>query len=119
MPGLIPLHFYPHDHIEEDLHAELAAPLGLPLHRYRRILEEFMGISPNPVYLRDMLAQEMRLLAEQELSDKELVLMDWNRELTNDTVYKAAYLGKAIVFDLERPRMRALCAARFYKLLFL
>ncbi|MBG9792305.1 hypothetical protein ABD76_07220, partial [Paenibacillus dendritiformis] len=65
LPDLIPLHFYPHDHIEEVLHAELAAPLGLPLHRYRRILEEFMGISPNPVYLRDMLAQEMRLLASK------------------------------------------------------
>ncbi|MBG9796117.1 hypothetical protein ABD76_28295 [Paenibacillus dendritiformis] len=79
MPDFIPLHFYPHDHIEEVLHAELAAPLGLPLHRDRRILEEFMGISPNPVYLRDMLAQEMRLLAEQGLSDKELVLTEWNR----------------------------------------
>ncbi|MDU5145657.1 MAG: hypothetical protein E6230_26140 [Paenibacillus dendritiformis] len=60
-----------------------------------------MGISPNPVYLRDMLAQEMRLQAEQGLSDKELVLTEWNpppiRELLNETVYKAAYLGNAIV----------------------
>ncbi|MBG9791737.1 hypothetical protein ABD76_04170 [Paenibacillus dendritiformis] len=72
MPDFIPLHFYPHDHIEEVLHAEPAAPLRLPLHPYRQILEESMGLSPNPVYLRDMLAQEMRLLAEQRLSDKVL-----------------------------------------------
>ncbi|MBG9795230.1 hypothetical protein ABD76_23320 [Paenibacillus dendritiformis] len=78
MPDFIPLHFYPHDHIEEVLHAELAAPLGLPLHRYRQIVEEFMGTLPNPDCLRDMLAQVMRLLAEQGLSDKELVLTEWN-----------------------------------------
>jgi len=32
LPDFIPLHFYPHDLIEKVLHAELAAPLRLPLH---------------------------------------------------------------------------------------
>ncbi|WGU94391.1 hypothetical protein QJQ58_28550 [Paenibacillus dendritiformis] len=58
------------------LHAEPRAPLRLPLHPYRQILEEFMGTLPNPDDLRDMLAQVMRLLAEQGLSDK--VLTEWN-----------------------------------------
>ncbi|BFH12952.1 hypothetical protein WJ0W_002532 [Paenibacillus melissococcoides] len=31
LPDFIPLHFYPHDYIEKVLHAELAAPLRLPL----------------------------------------------------------------------------------------
>ncbi|EHQ61291.1 hypothetical protein PDENDC454_15707, partial [Paenibacillus dendritiformis C454] len=39
---------------------------------------EFMETLPNPDDLRDMLAQVMRLLAEQGLSDKELVLTEWN-----------------------------------------
>ncbi|PZM65133.1 hypothetical protein DOE73_13495 [Paenibacillus dendritiformis] len=47
------------------------------MHPYRRVLEEFRG-SPNPDYLENMLAQEMRLLAGQGLSDKELVLTEWN-----------------------------------------
>ncbi|BFH70708.1 hypothetical protein J27TS7_42060 [Paenibacillus dendritiformis] len=41
LPDFIPLHFYPYDYIEEVLYAELAAPLGLPLHR-DRIAEEFI-----------------------------------------------------------------------------
>ncbi|MBG9793891.1 hypothetical protein ABD76_15875 [Paenibacillus dendritiformis] len=54
LPDFIPLHFYPHDYIEKVLHAELAAPLRLPLHPYHRILVGFMRISPNPDDLRDM-----------------------------------------------------------------
>ncbi|TDL57735.1 hypothetical protein E2R60_04390 [Paenibacillus dendritiformis] len=58
-----------------DHHHSLAAA---PLHPYRQILEEFMGSLPNPDNLRDMLAQVMRLLAEQGLADKELILTEWN-----------------------------------------
>ncbi|MGG3838121.1 hypothetical protein ABEV00_14030 [Paenibacillus thiaminolyticus] len=54
LPDFIPLHFYPHDYIEKVLHAELAAPLRLPLHPYHRILVGFLRISPNPDDLRDM-----------------------------------------------------------------
>jgi len=91
LPDFIPFHFYPHDPIEEVLHAELAAPMGLPLHRGCQILEEFVGTLPNPDDFRDMLAQVMRLLDGQGLSDKELVLTEWTiRELKNDTVDKAA-----------------------------
>ncbi|WP_374017025.1 helix-turn-helix domain-containing protein [Paenibacillus thiaminolyticus] len=105
LPDFIPLHFYPHENIEGMLYSEPADPL--PLQPYRRILEEFIGISPNPDFLRDMLAHEMELLAEQGLSDKELVLTEWNstayhRELTNDTVYKAAYLAKNMIDNLDR-----------------
>ncbi|MDG0873142.1 hypothetical protein L5D93_11925 [Paenibacillus thiaminolyticus] len=72
---------------DEKSHRQPTTLLRLPLHPYRRILEEFRG-SPNPDYLENMLAQEMRLLAGQGLSDKELVLTEWNRppiigELTN------------------------------------
>ncbi|MFL1673048.1 hypothetical protein QJQ58_06525 [Paenibacillus dendritiformis] len=105
LPDFIPIHFYPHDLNEEVLHAELAAPLGLLLHRYAEYRRSSWGSLRIRVYLRDMLALEMRLLAEQGLSDKELVLTEWNRapirELTNNTVYKAAYLGKAIVDSMS------------------
>ncbi|MFD3274153.1 hypothetical protein ACE3MS_29070 [Paenibacillus dendritiformis] len=62
--------------------------LPLPLHPNRGILEKFRGALPNPDDLKDMLARVMRLLARQGLSDKELVLTEWNptayhRELTN------------------------------------
>lgn len=104
LPDFIPLHFYPHENMEGMLYSESGDPL--PLQPYRRILEEFIGISPNPDFLRDMLAHEMELLAEQGLSGKELVLTEWNstayhRELTNDTVYKAAYLAKNIIDNLD------------------
>ncbi|WP_220084722.1 hypothetical protein [Paenibacillus dendritiformis] len=51
-------------------------------------MEKFRGALPNPDDLKDMLARVMRLLARQGLSDKELVLTEWNptayhRELTN------------------------------------
>ncbi len=62
---------------------------------------------PNPDGLRDMLAVGMRLLAEQGLSDKELVLTEWNstacQVLDDDTVYKAAYLAKTIADTVEEP----------------
>ncbi|MBG9794564.1 hypothetical protein ABD76_19555 [Paenibacillus dendritiformis] len=71
-----------------------------------------MGTLPNPDDLRDMLAQVMRLLAEQGLSDKELVLTEWNsaayRGIDDDTVYKAAYLAKTIVDSLTEPNTAAL-----------
>ncbi|BFH68889.1 hypothetical protein J27TS7_22950 [Paenibacillus dendritiformis] len=61
-----------------------------------------MGTLPNPDDLRDMLAQVMRLLDGQGLSDKELVLTEWPiRELKNDTVDKAAYLAKTIATVLH------------------
>jgi len=49
---------------------------------------DVQGGSPNPDDLKDMLARVMRVLARQGLSDKELVLTEWNptayqRELTN------------------------------------
>ncbi|WCF07414.1 hypothetical protein NDS46_24330 [Paenibacillus thiaminolyticus] len=49
-----------------------------------------MGTLPNPDYLRDMLAQVMRLLVEQGLSDKVLTdgIRPPIREFTNNTVYK-------------------------------
>ncbi|NKI20168.1 hypothetical protein HFN20_02785 [Paenibacillus dendritiformis] len=46
-------------------------------------------------------------LAEQGLSDKELVLTEWNatacQVLDDDTVYKAAYLAKTIADTVEEP----------------
>ncbi|PZM66334.1 hypothetical protein DOE73_07180 [Paenibacillus dendritiformis] len=88
MPDFIPLHFYPHDHIEEVLHAELAAPLGLPLHRYRRILEGSWGSLRIRVFAGHACAGD-EAAGQQRLSDK-AILTEWNRppirELTNDTV---------------------------------
>ncbi|WGU97228.1 hypothetical protein QJQ58_13680 [Paenibacillus dendritiformis] len=52
LPDFIPLHFYPHDHVEEGASPEPSAPMRLPLHPYRQILEEFMGTLNRP-RLRD------------------------------------------------------------------
>ncbi|MFL1677261.1 hypothetical protein ABTW76_29825 [Paenibacillus dendritiformis] len=78
LPDFIPPHFYPHNHIEEGASRRTALSAAAPVHPYRQILEEFMGTLPNPDDLRDMLGQVMRLLAEQGLADKELVLTEWN-----------------------------------------
>lgn len=56
-------------------------------------------MSPNPDYLKESLEREIGLLAELGLNGQELYLTEWNstafhRELTNDTLYKAAYIVK-------------------------
>lgn len=106
LPDFIPLHFYPHENLEDIVrtdHIEQFFKLG----PYRKLLEEFQGISPNPDYLKEMLEQELRKLDEQGLSGREVYLTEWNstayhRELTNDTLYKAAYIVKNIVENLDR-----------------
>ncbi|MGG0813361.1 helix-turn-helix domain-containing protein [Paenibacillus alvei] len=105
LPDFIPLHFYPHDNLE-DIRSKEQLDQRCPLQTYRKLLEEFRGISSNPDYLRDMLSREKRLLAEQGLTDKKLYITEWNstayhRELTNDTLYKAAYIVKNVIDNLD------------------
>ncbi|MGG4396623.1 hypothetical protein ABEX25_20175 [Paenibacillus thiaminolyticus] len=50
LPDFIPLHFIRMTISRRVLHVEPPAPLRLPLHPYRQILEEIMGTLPNPDY---------------------------------------------------------------------
>jgi Beta-xylosidase len=106
LPDFIPLHFYPHEDIESLSGESEQLEEWFKLQSYRQLLSEFMGISPNPDYLKDKLASERRLLEEHGLADREQYLTEWNstayhRELTNDTMYKAAYIVKNIVDNLD------------------
>lgn len=108
MPDFIPLHFYPHEEIEDLMDMKQIDPL-YQLQPFRQLLEEFMGISPNPNFLMDMLIQEQQILAEHGAGELEVYLTEWNstsyhRELTNDTLYKAAYITKNIIDNLDRIR---------------
>lgn len=105
LPDFIPLHFYPHEEIEKRIQQE-EAELEQDEDLYRRLLEKFGGISPNPDFLRERLAIELQLLADQGLSGREVYMTEWNstayhRELTNDTLYKAAYIDKNILDNLD------------------
>ncbi|KKO53099.1 GH39 family glycosyl hydrolase [Paenibacillus sp. DMB20] len=105
LPDFIPLHFYPHDEIGNVVnteHMDLTLDPGV----YRKLQEEFGGISSNPDFLKDKLGEELEMLAEQGLSGREIYLTEWNstayhRELTNDTLYKAAYIAKNILDNLD------------------
>lgn len=106
LPDFIPIHFYPHENLENIVEIKHFEEL-YKLDTYRKLLEEFQGISPNPDYLKDMLNEELRRLDEQDLTGREVYLTEWNstayhRELTNDTLYKAAYIVKNIVENLDR-----------------
>ncbi|MDO7908190.1 helix-turn-helix domain-containing protein [Paenibacillus sp. JX-17] len=103
IPDFVPVHFYPHEGMDQIVESdELDVPLA-----YRKLLEEFKGISANPDFLRDMLIREQQLLQDLGLSQLPLYLTEWNstayhRDLTNDTLYKAAYIVKNIVENLDR-----------------
>ncbi|GLX70948.1 GH39 family glycosyl hydrolase [Paenibacillus glycanilyticus] len=106
LPDFLPLHFYPHEDIDRLKWDNRDLGEWFKLQTYRQLVSEFMGISPNPDYLKDMLARERKLLEEYGLNDREQYLTEWNstayhRELTNDTMYKAAYIVKNIVDNLD------------------
>ncbi|MDQ6422934.1 helix-turn-helix domain-containing protein [Paenibacillus sp. LHD-117] len=106
LPDFIPLHFYPHESISVMADKE-RLDRWLKLEPFRILMEEFGQVSPNPDYLRDSLTKELALLKEQGFGDAEVYLTEWNstayhRELTNDTLYKAAYIVKNIVDNLDR-----------------
>ncbi|MBB3113903.1 xylan 1,4-beta-xylosidase [Paenibacillus phyllosphaerae] len=105
LPDFIPLHFYPHDTLD-DWSEGLRQEMDKSWTPYRQLLEEFGGVSANPDFLRDCLAKEQAILRELGIDDVELYLTEWNstayhRELTNDTLYKAAYIAKNIVDNLD------------------
>lgn len=104
-PDFIPLHFYPHENLEDIMNKEQIDQL-YKLQPYRKLLVEFRGISPNPDFLTERLAAEKKILAQYGMSDLDIYLTEWNstayhRELTNDTLYKAAYIAKNIVDNLD------------------
>lgn len=106
VPDFIPVHFYPHEQLDEMVSAEQLSRL-YQQEPYRIMLDQFGGISPDPDYLKHMLKSEISSLAELELSGLPVYLTEWNstafhRELTNDTLYKAAYIVKNIVENLDR-----------------
>ncbi|RED40995.1 GH39 family glycosyl hydrolase [Paenibacillus sp. VMFN-D1] len=107
LPDFIPCHFYPHENLEGFFEPDEEQSELRKLEPYRILLEEFRGISPNPDYLRDMLTREKQLLEKEGLSDREIYLTEFNstafhRELTNDTLYKAAYIAKNLIDNLDR-----------------
>ncbi|MBW8347837.1 helix-turn-helix domain-containing protein [Bacillus sp. IITD106] len=106
LPDFIPVHFYPHELICHTMDQENQAPAFL-IKAYDQALIEFIGISPNPDLLADALENEKKMLAEAGLGELEIYLTEWNsttyhRDLTNDTLYKAAYIVKNIVENLDR-----------------
>ena len=101
-PDFIPLHFYPHERLNNLENLELNQ-----LESFQKLIEEFGGISPNPNFLNDRLENEKRVLENYGMSGVNLYLTEWNstsyhRELTNDTLYKAAYIVKNIIDNLDR-----------------
>lgn len=107
MPDFIPIHFYPHeDGLEAIDHQELLDG-RFRMGPYRKLFEEFGSIHPNPDFLKERLVKEQELLEEHGLGELPLFLTEWNstayhRELTNDTLYKAAYIVKNILENLDR-----------------
>ncbi|GGG09703.1 GH39 family glycosyl hydrolase [Paenibacillus aceti] len=106
LPDFLPIHFYPHEDLLENDHRKLEHLYKLSDTSFRVVMEQFVSISPNPDILRDMLAQEKRMLRELGVSHLGLYLTEWNstayhRELTNDTLYKAAYITKNIAENLD------------------
>ncbi|WP_033795928.1 GH39 family glycosyl hydrolase [Bacillus pseudomycoides] len=102
LPDFVPLHFYLHERLNNleqcDVFNELES--------FRKLIEEFGGVSPNPDFLKERLAHEKRLLEKHQMPGADLYLTEWNstsyhRELTNDTLYKAAYIVKNIIDNLD------------------
>lgn len=106
LPDFLPVHFYPHEDLIENDHRKLEHLYTMSNLSFRVVMEQFVSISPNPDILRDMLAYEKRMLDDLGLSHLDLYLTEWNstayhRELTNDTLYKASYIAKNIVENLD------------------
>ena len=105
LPDFIPLHFYPHERLN-DLEQTEQYNVFNHLESFRKLIEEFGGVSSNPDFLKDRLANEQRLLEKHQMFGADLYLTEWNstsyhRELTNDTLYKAAYIAKNIIDNLD------------------
>ncbi|MGE7854387.1 GH39 family glycosyl hydrolase [Bacillus paramycoides] len=105
LPDFIPIHFYPQERLDSLEQTEQCNVFN-ELDSFQKLIEEFGGVSPNPDFLKDRLANEQRLLEEQQMSGSDLYLTEWNstayhRELTNDTLYKAAYIVKNIIDNLD------------------
>lgn len=102
LPDFIPLHFYPHERMDKlEKFSEIQQ-----LESFQKLIEEFGGISSNPDLLKDRLESEKRLIGNHQLSGIDLYLTEWNstayhRDLTNDTLYKAAYIVKNIIENLD------------------
>lgn len=105
LPDFIPVHFYPLEVISQNINKENN---GQPF--LNQVYESFnnsLRISPNPDYLMESLENEKKMLENQNLSELDVYLTEWNsttyhRDLTNDTLYKAAYIAKNVVENLDR-----------------
>jgi xylan 1,4-beta-xylosidase len=105
LPDFIPLHFYPHESLKNIDQLE-QFNVFTQLDSFQKLIEEFGGVSPNPDFLKDRLENEQMLLEKYQMSGVDLYLTEWNstayhRELTNDTLYKAAYIVKNIIDNLD------------------
>lgn len=105
LPDFIPLHFYPHERMNSTEQLE-QFDVFTQLESFRKLIEEFGGVSQNPDFLKNRLANEQILIKKHRMSEVDLFLTEWNstayhRELTNDTLYKAAYIVKNIIDNLD------------------
>jgi xylan 1,4-beta-xylosidase len=106
-PDFIPLHFYPHETFDELLAIGRDTPLATQARNsFDRITQKSIALSANSNLLKEKLENEQAILMGLQVDGKELFLTEWNstsfhRDLTNDTLYKAAYIVKNIVDNLD------------------
>lgn len=104
-PDFIPLHFYPHDFSngKNDInHLLKAVRVDSP-----DFFGDGLSISLDPNSLQTCLMKEKQILDKQGLSELPIYLTEWNstynhRDLTNDTLYKAAYIVKNLIDNLDQ-----------------
>lgn len=103
IPDFIPVHYYPNELVPEteETHRQSYPDL---IHKKMNI---FSGISKDSDRLNKMLNQELTIMKREGLDHLPIHITEFNsttdhRELTNDTLYKAAYIAKNIVENLDK-----------------
>lgn len=103
IPDFIPVHYYPNelDPEAEEIHRQSYPDL---IHKKMNI---FSGISKDTNRLSRLLDQELTIMKRERLDHLPIHITEFNsttdhRELTNDTLYKAAYVAKNILENLDK-----------------
>lgn len=101
IPDFLSFHCYPHDILPTNgLYIENQAP------KYEQEAEFDSYILSNENYLHDAIQHIHEIVRNMEMGQVEIHLTEWNstavhRDLTNDTCYKAAYIVKNIVENID------------------
>jgi xylan 1,4-beta-xylosidase len=96
VPDFISFHSYSHEEMDINKKKKLLDESSL----------EFGYISRNEDFLKDKIDTLKQILAGKSLGDVEIHLTEWNstafhRDLTNDTSFKAAYIVKNILENMD------------------